>query len=72
VEAPLWAETVSTSAHIDYMTFPRLAGVAELGWSSAATHDWEAYRMRLAAQGPRWDALGIGYHRSPQVPWPTA
>ncbi|MFF3334683.1 beta-N-acetylhexosaminidase [Streptomyces sp. NPDC002888] len=72
VEAPLWAETVSTSAHIDYMAFPRLAGVAELGWSPAATHDWEAYRLRLAAQGPRWEALGIGYYRSPQVPWPTA
>lgn len=26
---------------------------------------------RLAAQAPRWDALGIGYYRSPQVPWPV-
>nr|WP_206440528.1 beta-N-acetylhexosaminidase [Streptomyces scabichelini] len=71
VEAPLWSETVSTSAHIEYMAFPRLPGVAELGWSPASTHDWEAYKVRLAAQGPRWDALGIGYYKSPQVPWPT-
>ncbi|MFD7456175.1 MULTISPECIES: beta-N-acetylhexosaminidase [unclassified Streptomyces] len=71
VEAPLWTETLENSAHIEYMAFPRLPGVAELGWSPAATHDWEAYRTRLAAQGPRWDALGIGYHRSPQVPWPA-
>ncbi|MDX3229825.1 hypothetical protein [Streptomyces sp. ME19-01-6] len=27
--------------------------------------------VRPAAQGPRWDALGIGYYRSLQVPWPT-
>lgn len=71
VEAPLWSETLSTSAHLDYMAFPRLPGVAELGWSPAATHDWDTYKVRLAAQAPRWDALGIGYYKSPQVPWPT-
>ncbi|WNM35280.1 beta-N-acetylhexosaminidase [Streptomyces sp. Li-HN-5-11] len=71
VEAPLWSETLSTSAHIDYMAFPRLPGAAELGWSPAATHDWDTYKVRLAAQAPRWDALGIGYYRSPQVPWPA-
>ncbi|MEV6566335.1 beta-N-acetylhexosaminidase [Streptomyces kronopolitis] len=71
VEAPLWSETLSTSAHIEYMAFPRLPGIAELGWSPAATHDWDDYKVRLAAQGPRWDALGIGYYRSPEVPWPA-
>ncbi|MFJ9035657.1 beta-N-acetylhexosaminidase [Streptomyces sp. NPDC102406] len=71
VEAPLWSETLSTSAHIEYMAFPRLPGVAELGWSPAATHDWDTYKVRLAAQAPRWDALGIGYYKSPQVPWPA-
>ncbi|CAL9469948.1 beta-N-acetylhexosaminidase [Streptomyces griseomycini] len=72
VEAPLWTETLENSAHLEYMAFPRLPGVAELGWSPAATHDWEDYRVRLAEQGPRWDAMGIGYHKSPQVPWPAA
>jgi hexosaminidase len=72
VEAPLWSETIVTGADIDYMTFPRLPGAAELGWSPASTHDWDTYKVRLAAQGPRWEALGIGYYRSPQVPWPTA
>ncbi|WP_458243940.1 beta-N-acetylhexosaminidase [Streptomyces sp. MAI_2237] len=71
VEAPLWTETIATSADIDQMVFPRLAGAAELGWSPASALDWDAYRVRLAAQGPRWDALGIGYYRSPQVPWPA-
>ncbi|MFI9819230.1 beta-N-acetylhexosaminidase [Streptomyces sp. NPDC052013] len=71
VEAPLWTETLENSAHVEYMAFPRLPGVAELGWSPAATHDWADYRVRLASQAPRWEALGIGYHRSPQVPWPA-
>lgn len=71
VEAPLWTETLSESGHLDQMAFPRLPGIAELGWSPASTHDWDDYKVRLAAQAPRWDALGAGYHRSPQVPWPT-
>jgi hexosaminidase len=69
VEAPLWSETLRTSEDIEYMAFPRVAGVAELGWSPAVTHDWDAYKVRLAAQAERWEALGISYYRSPQVPW---
>ncbi|MDG9714054.1 beta-N-acetylhexosaminidase [Streptomyces sp. DH10] len=69
VEAPMWSETLETSGHIEYMAFPRLPGVAELGWSSAASHDWERYKVRLAAQAERWDVLGIEWYRSPQVPW---
>ena len=54
------------------MAFPRLPAIAELGWSPAATHDWNSFSARLAAQGPRWDAMGIDYYHSPQVPWPAA
>ncbi|MEU7582135.1 beta-N-acetylhexosaminidase [Streptomyces sp. NPDC041068] len=71
VEAPLWTETLSTTDHLEYMAFPRLPGIAELGWSPAATHDWNTYKVRLAAQAPRWGALGIDYYKSPQVPWPA-
>jgi hexosaminidase len=69
VEAPLWTETIRTSADIEYMAFPRLPAIAELGWSPASTHDWDAFRRRLGAQGPRWTAAGINFYRSPQVPW---
>ncbi|MEU7875763.1 beta-N-acetylhexosaminidase [Dactylosporangium sp. NPDC049140] len=69
VEAPLWTETIRTSADIEYMAFPRLPAIAELGWSPASTHDWAAFRLRLAAQAPRWQALGINFYRSPQIPW---
>ncbi len=69
VEAPMWTETLETPDQLDFMAFPRLPGVAELGWSPAAAHDWDTYRVRLAAQAPRWEALGIDYYRSPQVPW---
>ncbi|MFE6028118.1 beta-N-acetylhexosaminidase [Streptomyces niveus] len=71
VEAPLWSETLSTSDHIERMAFPRLPGVAEIGWSPQSARDWDTYKVRLAAQGPRLTALGIDYYRSPVVPWPA-
>jgi hexosaminidase len=71
LEAPLWTETIRTTADIEYMAFPRLPAYAELGWSPAATHDWAAFRLRLAAQAPRWEAAGINFYRSPQIPWPS-
>jgi hexosaminidase len=70
VEADLFTETITSSADIDYMVFPRLPAIAELGWSTPATHDWTAFSQRLAAQGARWRAAGIGYYASPEVPWP--
>ncbi|MFI6503285.1 beta-N-acetylhexosaminidase [Nonomuraea typhae] len=70
VEAPLWTETIVTEDHIEFMAFPRLPAIAELGWSPWSTHSWTAFRARLAAQAPRWDVMGIGFYRSPQVSWP--
>nr|WP_244167867.1 family 20 glycosylhydrolase [Micromonospora chaiyaphumensis] len=71
VEAPLWTESVTTLAEVEFMLFPRLPAVAELGWSPRSTHDWAGFRERLAAHGPRWTAAGITFHPSPDVPWPT-
>lgn len=70
VEAPLWAETLRTLADIQYMVLPRLPGIAEIGWSPVGGRNWDEYRTRLAAQAPRWDAMGLAYYRSPQVKWP--
>ena len=72
VEAPLWSETISTRAGLDHLAFPRLLGAAEIGWSYAEGRSWREYRARLAAHGPRLDALGVAYHRAPEVPWPPA
>ncbi|MBM2615914.1 beta-N-acetylhexosaminidase [Actinoplanes sp. LDG1-06] len=67
VEAPLWSETLRDLDDIEFMAFPRLAGIAELGWSPS--RDWESYRTRLGAYGPRWTARGVDFYRSPQIDW---
>jgi hexosaminidase len=69
VEAPLWSETLRDLDDIEFMAFPRLAAIAELGWSPASTHDWESFRTRLGAYGPRWTARGVDFYPSPQIPW---
>ena len=69
VEAPLWSETLGTLEDFEYMAFPRLAGVAEHGWTSASLRDWAEYRIRLGAQSARWMVLGINFRRSPLIPW---
>jgi hexosaminidase len=71
VEGPLWTETIVTNADLDQMAFPRLAAIAEIGWSPQSARSWDGFRTRLAAQGLRWTALGVGFRRSPQIPWPA-
>ena len=68
VEAPLWSETLVRPEDWEFMAFPRLAAIAEVGWSAAA-RDFESFRQRLGAHGPRLAALGVNFYRSPQVPW---
>jgi hexosaminidase len=70
VEAGVWTETLDTLDEVEFMTFPRLAGIAEVAWSPATTRSWESFRRRLAGHGSRWSAMGVNYYRSPQVPWP--
>ncbi|GAA0239547.1 beta-N-acetylhexosaminidase [Haladaptatus pallidirubidus] len=69
-ETALWTEFVETVDDIEYMIFPRLPAIAELGWSPKKKTTWIEFRQRLAAQGPRWDIQEINYYQSSQVPWP--
>ena len=69
-ETALWTELVETVSDIEYMTFPRLPAIAELGWSPDEKTDWTEFRKRLATQGPRWDIQDINYYQSAQIPWP--
>jgi hexosaminidase len=60
---------VEPETYLDYMAFPRLASVAEIGWSSQSSHSWDGFKKRLGHQGARWEAARIGYYRSPEVEW---
>ncbi len=75
VEGAMWGETVPTLSDAEYMIFPRLLALAELGWSPKAhrtSEQSEAYQdfiVRLAAQGDRFLAGGVNFYPTPEVPW---
>lgn len=69
VEAPIWAETLDKRSDYEYMAFPRLLAVAEVGWSAPARRSWDDFRLRLAEHGPRLQAMGVNFHRADGVPW---
>jgi len=69
VEAPVWSETLASIRDVEYMAFPRILAIAEIGWSPAAARKWDEFRVRLAAHGPRLSALGVNFYRSPSVAW---
>ncbi len=69
VEAPLWSETLVTMKDIEYMLFPRLPGIAEIGWSPAEGKSWDEYKVRLGNHAPFMKAFGIGYYPSKKIQW---
>ncbi len=69
IEAPLWTETITTMDEIEYMIFPRIIGLAEIGWSPEEGREWDEYKVRLGNHGPRLKAMGIDYYASKKVPW---
>ncbi|MER3376420.1 MAG: family 20 glycosylhydrolase [Allomuricauda sp.] len=69
IEAPLWSETISNSAELEYLAFPRVIGISELGWSPAEHCNWEDYKLRLAQQVPYLNRMEINYYPSPLVDW---
>ncbi|MEO6212342.1 MAG: beta-N-acetylhexosaminidase [Vicinamibacterales bacterium] len=69
VEGPLWSETLSNIRDVEYLAFPRLAALAEAGWTAQSSRRWEEFRLRLGRQNARWTALGLNFHRSPEIDW---
>jgi hexosaminidase len=69
VEGPLWTETLTSLQDLQSMAWPRMAELAEVGWTPQAQRNWSTFAPRLAAQGAAWKLLGINYYASPLVPW---
>ncbi|MDD3812916.1 MAG: family 20 glycosylhydrolase [Bacteroidales bacterium] len=63
-QANLWTEYVADPDHADYMTYPRLAALAEVCWSLATNKDYEDFLTRLTQQIKRYNYLDINYSRS--------
>ncbi len=69
IEAPLWSETISNSAELEYLAFPRAIGYAELGWSQPENRNWEDYKLRLAQQVPYLNRMNVNFYPSKLIDW---
>jgi hexosaminidase len=84
VEAALWADRayhgstslptsldqfIPTSVYADFVSFPRMPAIAEVGWSNADVRSFDDFQRRIVTHADRWDELGIGYYHAPDVPW---
>ncbi len=67
IEAALWGETVRRFSDLQWLTFPRLSGVAEMAWTPASLRNWDEYRHRLLRHYDYLNHLGINYYHSPTV-----
>ena len=59
VQGCTWAEFIGTPEHLEYMIFPRLLAIAELGWTPRERRLWADFRRRVNSQIPRLLARGV-------------
>jgi len=70
VQGQLWSEYLPTEQRVWWRAFPRLAALAEVGWSGPVPTDdtgavppgvWAEFRSRLTGQLRRLDRVGVSY-----------
>ncbi|MCC8096643.1 MAG: family 20 glycosylhydrolase [Tannerellaceae bacterium] len=69
VEAAIWCETISNFRELQFLLMPRLAGVAEKGWSKVEHTNWDEYKVRLSSHPPLWEQADWNYFKSSLVDW---
>ena len=72
IEAALWTELVHSDDAADNRLWPRLAASAEVAWTRTPQRGYDGFRQRMAALRPHLDAMGVRYHREPDLGWADA
>ena len=52
VQANVWTEHIPTTEHVEYMTFPRILAIAEVGWTDMEHRQWANFKPRFNAHIP--------------------
>lgn len=77
VQGNLWVEYIPTEELVEYMIYPRILAIAEIGWSNPANRDYAAFKERAikATNGLRskgYNAFDlaneVGQRKEAQVP----
>jgi hexosaminidase len=65
LQANVWTEHTRHYARLQHHLYPRLAALAEVGWTPMARKDYGDFLKRLPAQLQRYRSLGIAYAKTP-------
>ncbi|MDX1364090.1 MAG: beta-N-acetylhexosaminidase [Arenibacter latericius] len=57
----MWGEWIPTSGYMDFMTFPRIAAYAEVGWTQPQQKDFDRFLKTLPNLLEIWKNNGIYY-----------
>jgi hexosaminidase len=63
-----WSEFIPSLLNMEFKAYPRLAALAEVGWTSAALKDYTDFTNRLEFHQQRLTQLGVNYNRSAVPP----
>ncbi len=64
IQSCMWTEFCNKPEDVDYLLFPRLAAVAEGGWTMPELKDWNRFLKGLDVYNRHIAAKGVGYSRS--------
>ena len=62
LQGNLWTETVVSKKRLQYLVFPRMASLAESGWSAASSKNDGQFNARLKAQLSLYEKENIYYY----------
>ena len=61
VQANFWTEWVEDAATVEYLMMPRLAAVAEAGWTPQARRAYPDFLNRLQGEAGLYELMGVSY-----------
>jgi hexosaminidase len=59
LQGNVWTEHIRTEERVAWMSFPRAAAVAELGWSQPERRGWEDFQRRMGVLERRYPSVGL-------------
>lgn len=64
VQANLWTEYILDFKQVQYMIFPRLLALSEVGWGTADPKNYKEFEVRIINEFKNLDKMGVNYAKS--------
>jgi len=61
IQANIWTETIHTGERLDFMTFPRIAALAEVAWTKNIAPEYKEFMQRMKPSFRLYQEKGVTY-----------